>query len=128
MNNSQLILDCYGCPKEKLADTAAVFSALGRMPGKLGMNSKANPQVFSCSGEGVENDGVSGVVMVNESHISIHTFPDKGQAFVSIFSRQEFDPDTAKQELIRLFEATQHEVISQSRKETLDSFTSRVIH
>ncbi|MFH1387440.1 MAG: S-adenosylmethionine decarboxylase [bacterium] len=128
MNNSQLILDCFGCPKEKLADMATVFTALDKMPAKLGMDSKAEPKVFSYSGEGIENDGVSGVIMVNESHISIHTFPDKGQAFVSIFSRQEFDPEAAKQELIRLFEAKKHEVITQSRKESLDSFSSRIIH
>jgi S-adenosylmethionine decarboxylase len=35
--------------------------------------------------------GVSGFVIIAESHISIHTFPDRNTAFVDIFSCKQFD-------------------------------------
>src|SRR2546429_8932130 len=35
--------------------------------------------------------GVRGFVIIAESHISIHTFPDRGSAFVDVLSFKQFD-------------------------------------
>ena len=43
------------------------------------------PYVFRYHGEVPEDWGVSGVVLIAESHISIHTFPDKGYLSLDIF-------------------------------------------
>lgn len=40
---------------------------------------------------GPDRSGVSGVVILYESHAAIHTYPWLGGAFVDIFSCREFD-------------------------------------
>lgn len=110
-----LMLDCYGCPKEKLEDIDFVFNILDTFPAKIGMNKIMPPYVFKYHGKVSEDWGISGVVLIAESHISIHTFPDKEHAFVDIFSCKDFDTDYARKELLKLFEATHHEVILLNR-------------
>ena len=56
--------------------------------------------------EGTE--GVSGFVMIAESHISIHTFPDQDYVFMDIFSCKEFEAEKAIKQLIGAFEATKY--------------------
>lgn len=110
-----LMLDCYGCPKEKLADMDLIFKVLDDFPAKIKMTKIMPPYVFKYVGKVPEDWGVSGVVLIAESHISIHTFPDKEHAFVDIFSCKDFDTDYARKELLDIFEATHHEVILLNR-------------
>jgi S-adenosylmethionine decarboxylase len=39
-----------------------------------------------------EDWGISGFVMIAESHISVHTFPESGEVSIDVFSCKEFDP------------------------------------
>ena len=91
---SHLIVDLFGCANDKLADTDFIFGFLDNFPDKIAMTKVSPPQVFKYAGEAPENSGVSGVVLIEESHISIHTFPDKKQVMVNIFSCcKDFDID-----------------------------------
>ena len=105
-----LMVDCYGCAQEKLADVNFVLDILEDLPQKIGAKKVSSPQVFKFNGDSSEESGVSGVIMVNKSHISVHTFPDKKHAFIDVFSSQEFDMDYMQQELLRLFGANRNEV------------------
>jgi len=109
------MLDCYGCPKEKLADMDLICRTLDDFPAKIKMTKIMPPYVFKYVGKVPEDWGVSGVVLIAESHISIHTFPDKEHAFIDIFSCKDFDTDYARRELLNIFEATHHEVILLNR-------------
>jgi S-adenosylmethionine decarboxylase len=53
------------------------------------------PYVFTYHGAVEDDWGVSGIVLIAESHISIHTFPDKGFVTLDIFSCRDFDIDAA---------------------------------
>lgn len=110
-----LMLDCFGCPKEKLADMDLLFNTLDNFPTKIGMTKIMPPYVFKYVGKVPEDWGVSGVVLIAESHISIHTFPDKQHAFIDIFSCKDFDTDYARMEMLSIFESTQHEVVLLNR-------------
>lgn len=110
-----LMLDCYGCNREKLADMDLIFDTLDKFPVKIGMTKIMPPYVFKYHGVVPEDWGISGVVLIAESHITIHTFPDKDHAFVDIFSCKEFDTDYALNYMINLFEAKEHEVSLSSR-------------
>jgi S-adenosylmethionine decarboxylase len=57
-----------------------------------------------------EDHGVTGVVVLAESHCSIHTFPEKGYCFVDIFSCKEFDTKTALNEIVEAFESNKFDV------------------
>ncbi|MDI6807624.1 MAG: adenosylmethionine decarboxylase [Candidatus Eisenbacteria bacterium] len=90
-----LVLDGYGCPKEKLADLALVYRTLDEFPGRIGMTKIMPPYVFKYVGSNPDNWGVSGFVLIAESHISIHTWPEKLYLSIDIFSCKEFSSESA---------------------------------
>ncbi|HEY3268793.1 MAG TPA: adenosylmethionine decarboxylase [Armatimonadota bacterium] len=95
MFGPHLILDCYGCPHERLTDVELVYNALEDCPDEIGMTKIMPPYVFRYKGVVPEEWGVSGVVLIAESHITIHTFPEKGYMSVDVFSCKPFDVDRA---------------------------------
>ena len=86
-----LAIDGYGADPAKLSDEALVFRFLDEYPGVIGMTKVAPPQVYSYTGKVPDDWGVSGFVIIAESHISVHTFPDKGYLNIDIFSCNDFD-------------------------------------
>lgn len=106
MFGPHLILEAYGCPKELLGDLGLVSEALDAYPAKLDMTKIMPPYVFRYSGAVPDDWGVSGVVLIAESHISIHTFPDKGFVTLDIFSCREFDVDQAIEYFSSVFKPT----------------------
>ena len=61
------------------------------------------PQVYTYRGQTPGDWGVSGFVLIAESHISIHTFPDRGYVNIDIFSCKEFDADASLEDVKRTF-------------------------
>lgn len=54
--------------------------------------------------------GVTGVLVLSESHFSVHTYPENNQLYLDIFCCSEsFDPEKAGQIIVRMFEATDAE-------------------
>ena len=86
-----LVVDGYGGDPEKLTDIDLVYRFLDEYPDNLGMTKMIEPQVYTYQGKIDEDWGVSGFVLIAESHISIHTFPDRGYVNVDVFSCREFD-------------------------------------
>ena len=107
---SHLMLDCFGCPQEKLSEIGFICDFLDGFPQKIGMTKLAPPSVFKYQGKIKEDWGISGVVMIAESHISVHTFPEKRHAFIDIFSRTEFDLDNARRILLEMFSPAHDEI------------------
>lgn len=84
-------IDGYGGNPEKLSDVRLVRDLLDRIPDEIGMTKITQPHVFSYSGEKPEDWGVSGFVIIAESHIAIHTFVEHQQVWVDVFSCKGFD-------------------------------------
>lgn len=110
-----LMIDCYGCNKEKLSDMDLIFDTLDKFPEQIGMTKIMPPYVFKYQGVVAEDYGISGVVLIAESHITIHTFPEKLHAFIDIFSCKDFDTAPATAHMIDLFEASNYDVQLSSR-------------
>jgi S-adenosylmethionine decarboxylase len=71
-----LILDGYGCSKSRLQDMDSVYKFLNEFPDFIGMRKIGSPDVDKILDDEKKEDwGVSGIVLIIESHISIHTFP-----------------------------------------------------
>ncbi len=71
-----LTLDGYLGDTQKLDDKNVVLQCLNELPGLLGMNKLAEPEVYFAPGGSPKDDGGwSGFVVIAESHISIHSFP-----------------------------------------------------
>jgi S-adenosylmethionine/arginine decarboxylase-like enzyme len=107
---SHLMLDCYGCSRDKLADRDFILRVLNSLPDKIKTTKVNSPQVFECRWGEEEERGISGIVKIASSHISIHTFPDKNHAFVDVFSSKMFDLDSTRAELLEMFGAHDHKI------------------
>ena len=86
-----VIIDGYGGDPEQLADENVVSAILDQYPTDMGMTKIAPPTVVRYRGTNPEDWGVSGYVMIAESHISIHTFPERRLIWADIFSCKGFD-------------------------------------
>lgn len=94
---THLTLDGYGANAEKLNDMHRVFKALDDIPGLLDMKKIITPYVVYYPGNGQKDlGGYSGMVMIAESHISIHTFPSDGFVSIDVYTCQgNLDTKTA---------------------------------
>jgi S-adenosylmethionine decarboxylase len=82
---THLLVELWGATN--LADVAGIENALldgARKAGATVLHSYMHP-----FGEGM---GVSGVVVLAESHISIHTWPERGYAAIDLFMCGKADP------------------------------------
>lgn len=99
-----LIIDGFGANRKMLESEEIIFDLLDRYPSQIGMTKVAPPQVFKYVGSKPEDWGISGFVLIAESHISIHTFPERCYVNIDIFSCKDFDSEYAIQELKAIFE------------------------
>jgi S-adenosylmethionine decarboxylase len=76
----------------KLQDLPALYELLDTLPGRINMTKIMPPIVTRYVGVSPEDWGISGFVMIAESHISVHTFPESGEVSIDVFSCKEFDP------------------------------------
>jgi S-adenosylmethionine decarboxylase proenzyme len=74
--------------------------------------------------------GVSGVVVIAESHFSIHTWPERGYAALDFYTCGDIDPRVAMNYMFGYLQAKSMQVVEVERgvKTTEDDnkFTSRV--
>ena len=103
-------IDASGCNKRKLSSVTLVYDILNKLPDKIGMTKMTLPYVVKWLDKFAHGtEGISGFVMIAESHISIHTFPDQDYVFMDIFSCRDFDAEMAIKYLLEAFEATRCE-------------------
>ena len=105
MFGPHLLLEAYGARKEKLQDIALISDLLDNFPEKMQMTKIMPPYVFKYDGGEIKEDwGISGVVLIAESHIALHTFPEKGFFTLDIFSCKEFNIRQAVDIVLEVFE------------------------
>ncbi len=99
-----LTLDGYGGAGERLADGALIQHLFESLPKRLGMHPLHEPFVLSVPPlSPKDGGGYSGFVIVAESHISLHTFPDRGFVSADVYTCKD-SMDT--QAVIDLFQTT----------------------
>lgn len=82
-----LTIDGYGGSKEKLNDKELVLDCLNDLPEKLDMHKLSEPEIYFAKGNDIKDPGGwSGFVVIEESHISIHTFPEKGFISADVYT------------------------------------------
>ena len=100
-----LMLDLNDCNPAVLDDLEACFSLLNDLPEKIGMTKITQPYVFRYSAPVPEDEGITGLAIIAESHISLHTYPRKRFAFVDLFSCKPFDVQGARDHIVRFFQS-----------------------
>lgn len=92
-----LILDCHGC--SHLDDAAYIERALLDAAEAVGAT-----VLHSFTHSFGDGEGVTGVVALSESHISVHTWPEVGYAAFDIFVCGAVTPDAAAGIIRKRFE------------------------
>jgi len=105
-----LTLDGYGGSQDQLANLDTIYEFLEHCPDLIHMTKIMPPYVFKYHAKVPEDWGVSGFVLIAESHISIHTFPERGYLSLDIFSCKDFDYQQAVTYVTELFGITRHEI------------------
>lgn len=113
------LLDLYGCPARLLCDEGYLKTALE------GAAEAAGATILGCHfhtfGEG---GGVTGVLLLAESHLSIHTWPEHGFAALDIFLCGSLQMETARRHLHTALAARQAQWQVQQRGGALAGETS----
>lgn len=116
MFGPHLLLEAYGASKEKLSDIGLISDLLDKYPSKMDMHKIMPPYVFKYDSGTIKEDwGISGVVLIAESHIALHTFPEKGFFTLDIFSCKDFDIRQAVDIVLDAFEPVNYEEIVVNR-------------
>src|SRR5215469_15988019 len=95
MFGPHLIVDGSGCNKQKLGDRILIEQVVNDYPAAIGMTKIGGPYIFDYQAPDPAYSGVSGFVIIAESHIAIHTFPEPDYFTLDIFSCRNFDPEVA---------------------------------
>ncbi|MAF50454.1 MAG: adenosylmethionine decarboxylase [Nanoarchaeota archaeon] len=88
---NHLMLEGYGGDLDKLNDKNLISNVLENLPGMVKLTKISDSLVVECDAK--EESGISGAVLMAESHISIHTYPKKNFMVADVFSCKEFDVD-----------------------------------
>ncbi len=97
MFGPHLIIDGTRCDTQKLGDRILIEQLLSDYPAAIGMTKIGGPYMFEYQAPDPAYSGVSGIVVIAESHIAIHTFPALDYFTMDIFSCKNFDHEKAIQ-------------------------------
>lgn len=112
MITNHLIVDAFDCNKRKLGDVNLIRHLLTALPSKIDMElipssngSYIAPSIINYEHKDPMESGITGFALIVTSHISIHTYKNKGKFFFDVFSCKPFNPDIVITFLRTLFDA-----------------------
>lgn len=98
-----VLLELSGCPYTLLNDIDFIRKTLKKAA------EKAEATIVSENFNRFNPQGISGVLIIAESHISVHTWPEYEYAAIDIFTCGDVAlPDRAEQYLIEAFRPREH--------------------
>ena len=101
-----LIIDGYGSNPEILQSEEFIYQLLDQYPAEIGRTKISSPYVLKYVGDKPEEWGISGFVLIAESHISIHTFVERCYVNADVFSCKDFDADRVIKDLSNRLQLT----------------------
>lgn len=112
-----VMIDGYAASGPVMEDAAALRQLLEDLPAEMGMHPICTPVVVSVGPNCLKDPGgLSGFVMIAESHISFHTFPGRGFVTIDLYTCQtEIDRPATIERLKRAFHLVDADVYVQER-------------
>jgi len=101
-----LIIDGYANDPKKIENMEFIYNFLDTYPAEIKMTKVSTPQVSEYDSPEPEDQGISGFVLLAESHISVHIFPKQSYINIDIFSCSDFDTEQATTALKQQFGLT----------------------
>ena len=96
------LLNLYGCPFDRLDNSLFLIELLENAAAASGAT------VCETIFKQFEPQGVTVLSLLSESHISIHTWPEKGEAAVDIFTCGDCNPKIGCDIIIHQINAKSH--------------------
>jgi len=104
------IVEASGCDPEIISSVSMVEDILVKAAELAGV------QIWSISFHRFQPHGVSGVVVISESHLSVHTWPEVGYVALDIYTcGKDAKPEIAVEYALEQFKATSVHVTEISR-------------
>lgn len=105
-----VISELWGCNVEKLNDINLIEQTF------VDAALKAGAEIREVAFHKFAPQGVSGVVIISESHLTIHSFPEHGYASIDVYTcGDRIDPNVAADYIADELEATTRENIEVPR-------------
>ena len=96
----QILVEYYDCDQSKINDVSYIENSL------IEATKASNATIISHNFHKFSPYGVSGVVVIAESHVAIHTWPEYNYAAVDIFTCGDtIDPWIIQEQLKEYFES-----------------------
>lgn len=85
-SGQEWIVEAYGCDPVRLADAASMRALFAAIIDELSLYPVSAPQwhQFPAPATG-GSGGITGMVMLAESHLTVHTFPEHASACLNLF-------------------------------------------
>jgi S-adenosylmethionine decarboxylase len=90
-----LMLELYGCDQELLKNEALVRRALDEYPAHIAMDKVSPVHLYDIETSNPLDAGLSGFVIIAQSHVSLHAWPEYGEVDIDICSCKEFNQEDA---------------------------------
>jgi len=104
MHGPHLMVDAYECDPQAVRSLDTVYKFLDELPARIKMTKITKPYLFFHQDRPDEEPGITGFVVIAESHISIHTFPARENYLtMDIYSCKDFDREYALSYIKTLF-------------------------
>jgi S-adenosylmethionine decarboxylase proenzyme len=105
-----ILVELYGCDSKILNDHDKVQKLM------LGAARAAKATIVTSEFHRFNPYGVSGAVIIAESHLTIHTWPEYGYAAVDVFTcGDEVDPWVCVGEIVRILKPQSHTALEMKR-------------
>jgi S-adenosylmethionine decarboxylase len=114
-HGTEWMVDAHGCSASALRSMATLDALFNRIIEELRLRPVAPPVWHQFPGEG----GITGVVLLSESHLSCHTFPESGFAALNLYCCRPRRAWTWDQALTELLGAQHVQVRSEPRGSAL---------
>ncbi len=113
-----LMLELYGCSREVLTDEPLIQRVLDEYPGHVDMEKVSPVHLYDIETSNPLDAGLSGFVVIAQSHISLHAWPEYGEVDIDICSCKQFSREDAiafAKEVFQTGDVETHFVVRGSR-------------
>ncbi len=90
-----LMLELYNIDRDILTDEALLKRTLNELPERVAMEKVSPVHLYDIETSNPLDAGMSGFVVIAQSHVSMHAWPEYGEVDIDICSCKEFSQEDA---------------------------------
>jgi S-adenosylmethionine decarboxylase len=113
-----LMLELYKIEREILSNEPLMRHVLDEYPSRIGMEKVSPVHLYDIETSNPLDAGLSGFVVIAQSHVSLHAWPEYGEVDIDICSCKEFSQEDAiafAKEIFRTDDVEAHFVVRATR-------------